>query len=240
MSVSTGLSVDRRRGSTLVLKRALDICLSAVGLVALSPLFAIVALAVRLEDQGPALYRQTRVGLGGKAFQIVKFRSMKVAQPRGSPEITMAGDPRITWVGSFTRRYKIDELPQLWNVLVGEMSLVGPRPETPSLFKQYTREQRTTMLSLRPGVTDWASLLMTDESELLAAAPDPAAFYRERVVPLKCALWQCYRDEIGLRTDLRILAATLWAILAPRSRNPWLSRAAQATFAAVRRALCRL
>ena len=240
MSGTIGLTFHRRRNSTFVLKRLVDICVSAVGLVALSPLFALVAVAIRIEDAGPAFYLQPRVGHGGALFQIRKFRSMKVLQERGSPEITIAGDPRITRVGRFLRRFKIDELPQLWNVLVGEMSLVGPRPETPSLFEQYSPDQQAAMLSLRPGVTDWASLLMTNESELLAAAPDPSAFYRERVLPLKCELWRCYGNEAGILTDLRILMATVWAILAPRSSNPWLSSAAQSSFARGRRRLCLL
>ena len=219
---------DRPLGrSRLASKRLIDVCASAVGLIALSPLLAIVAAAIRIEDGGPAIYRQVRVGLGGATFRIAKFRSMSVAQECEGPDLTVNGDKRITRIGDFIRRYKIDELPQLWNVLVGEMSLVGPRPETPALMQDYTFAQRDALLALRPGITDWASLLLRSESELLADASNPAALYREVLLPLKHRLWECYRREAGLLTDLRILAATLWAVAAPKASNPWISQAAQ-------------
>src|SRR5579863_10123170 len=152
MTISSRIGDGSGRGSSAELKRLLDICVSTIGLIALSPLFAMVAVAIQLEDGGPVIYRQVRVGLGGVPFRIAKFRSMSVSQERGSPELTVAGDKRITRVGRFIRHYKIDELPQLWNVLVGEMSLVGPRPETPALMQHYTSTQQIAIMSLRPGI----------------------------------------------------------------------------------------
>jgi lipopolysaccharide/colanic/teichoic acid biosynthesis glycosyltransferase len=230
MTVSSRVDDRQLARSALASKRVLDICVSVAGLIALSPLLAFVAAAIRLEDGAPAIYRQTRVGLGGATFQIAKFRSMTLSQERGSPEITVEGDKRITRVGGFIRRYKIDELPQLWNVLIGEMSLVGPRPETPLLLQDYTFAQRSALLALRPGITDWASLLLRNESELLAAAPNPTSYYREVLLPLKHRLWERYRCEAGLLTDFRILAATVCAVAAPNATNPLISRAARDAF----------
>ena len=136
----------------------------------------------------------------------------------------MARDPRVTRVGAILRRTKLDELPQLLNVLRGDMSLVGPRPETPDLMTHYAPSQRALMLSVPPGVTDYASVLLRDESALLAMAPDPAAFYRERLMPLKFELCARYVQEAGLLTDLRLILATLWGVLRPAGRNPFLDR----------------
>jgi lipopolysaccharide/colanic/teichoic acid biosynthesis glycosyltransferase len=227
MTYQSRAAQGRRGASFSGRKRALDMCVAGAGLIVLAPVFAAVAAAIRLEDGGPAIFLQVRVGLRGIPFRIAKFRSMTVVQDGRRSEITVAGDPRITRVGRFIRRFKIDELPQLWNVLIGEMSLVGPRPETPALLQQYSPAQRSAITSLRPGVTDWASLLLRDESELLAASPDPAAFYRDELTPLKCEMWECYRKEAGVVTDLRILAATLWAVAAPGAENPWLSPSAR-------------
>jgi lipopolysaccharide/colanic/teichoic acid biosynthesis glycosyltransferase len=209
-------------------KRMLDIGVSAVSLLILSPVLALIAAAIRLEDGGPAIFWQVRIGRGGEPFRIAKFRSMRVKQDGERSELTVAGDSRITRIGGFLRRYKLDELPQLWNVLLGEMSLVGPRPETPALLQNYSSAQREAITALRPGVTDWASLILRSESELLAASPEPSAFYRDVLTPIKCELWQCYRMRPGVLTDLRILLATLWAVAAPRARNPWLSEAVRA------------
>jgi lipopolysaccharide/colanic/teichoic acid biosynthesis glycosyltransferase len=139
--------------------------------------------------------------------------------------LTIAGDPRVTRVGAFLRRAKLDELPQLFNVLQGEMSLVGPRPETPDLMCHYSRSQRAVMVSVRPGMTDYASVLLRDESELLGRAPDPARFYRERIMPLKSELCAHYVGDMSPLADMRIVLATIWSIAFPRAPNPMIDRA---------------
>ncbi|WP_284314990.1 sugar transferase [Labrys miyagiensis] len=201
-------------------KRLMDIVISALGILVLLPVFAVVALAIRIEGGGPVFYRQFRVGRSGRLFRIEKFRSMRPS--KGGTNLTIAGDVRVTRVGAVLRRTKIDELPQLLNVLYGDMSLVGPRPETPDLMVHYTPSQRALMESIQPGMTDYASVLLRDESALLATAPDPGAFYRERLMPLKCELCARYVREIGLRTDLRLILATVWGVFLPSSRNPFL------------------
>ncbi len=206
----------------LAVKRLVDVVASALGLALIAPVFAMIAIAVRLEDGGPALYRQVRVGRDGRPFQIDKFRSMRFAKDGDGLSFTVAGDPRVTRVGAFLRRAKLDELPQLLNVLRGEMSLVGPRPETPDLMSFYTPAQRAVMLSVRPGMTDYASLLLRDESELLARTADPAGFYRDRLIPLKCELCARYIGEMGMMTDLRVVVATLWSVFRCTGSNPWL------------------
>jgi lipopolysaccharide/colanic/teichoic acid biosynthesis glycosyltransferase len=206
-------------------KRLEDIVIAAIGIVVLAPVFVAVAITIRLEDGGPVFYRQVRIGRAGKPFEIDKFRSMTPAPKGVGSSLTIAGDPRVTRVGAFLRRAKLDELPQLFNVLQGEMSLVGPRPEAPDLMLHYTRSQRAVMVSVRPGMTDYASVLLRDESELLARAPDPARFYRERIMPLKCELCAHYLGDLGPLTDMRIVLATIWSIIFPRAPNPMIDRA---------------
>ena len=206
-------------------KRLEDIVVAAIGIVILAPVFAVIAIAIRLDDGGPVFYRQVRVGRAGRPFEIDKFRSMIPAPKGAGSPLTIAGDPRVTRVGALLRRAKLDELPQLFNVLQGEMSLVGPRPEAPDLMLHYSRSQRAVMGSVRPGMTDYASVLLRDESELLARAPDPARFYRERIMPLKCELCARYVSDMGPLTDMRIVLATIWSIVFPRAPNPMIDRA---------------
>jgi lipopolysaccharide/colanic/teichoic acid biosynthesis glycosyltransferase len=206
-------------------KRVIDVLISAIGLALLIPLFAVIAIAIRLDDGGPVFYRQTRIGRSGRAFEIDKFRSMTPAPNGAGSNLTVAGDPRVTRVGAFLRRAKFDELPQLLNVLIGEMSLVGPRPESPDLAVHYSLAQRAVMLSVRPGMTDYASLLFRHENAILARASDPACFYRERIMPLKYELCAYYLSEIGPLTDIRIIVATIWSIAFPSARNPLVDRA---------------
>jgi lipopolysaccharide/colanic/teichoic acid biosynthesis glycosyltransferase len=143
----------------------------------------------------------------------------------GGSHLTIKGDPRVTSVGAVLRRAKFDELPQLMNVFRGEMSLVGPRPETPDLMAHYSAAQRALMVSVRPGMTDYASVLLRDESALLADVPDPSVYYRQCLMPLKFQLCARYLQEIGPLTDLRILLATLWGVVFPAGRNPFLGQA---------------
>jgi len=198
---------------TLACKRALDLAGATVGLVLLAPLFAIIAVAIRLETPGPALFRQTRVGRGGHSFRIFKFRSMHARQPLGGSALTVQADQRVTRIGALLRRTKLDELPQLINVLVGDMSLVGPRPEVPEFMAFYTPEQQAVLLSMRPGMTDYAAILFRDESAMLTGEQDPIAIYRYRIMPIKYGYYERYSHEIGAINDLRIIIATILLLL---------------------------
>ena len=189
-------------------KRVFDCISSAAGLIALFPLFTVVAVCIKLTSRGPVFYRQTRVGMEGHLFQIVKFRSMSKISSHIPPSVTVSGDRRITQVGKFLRRYKIDELPQLWNVLRGEMSLVGPRPELPKYVEDYSPEQKQ-VLCVRPGITDPASLAYRHEEELLSPYEDPELVYRTQILPEKLALNLEYIRDISLGTDLGIIFATV-------------------------------
>ena len=189
-------------------KRALDILAAAAGLIILWPVFGLVACCIKLTSRGPVLYRQVRIGKDGRPFQILKFRSMRMQPSTEDLKITVAGDSRVTPVGKFIRRYKVDELPQLWNVIRGHMSLVGPRPEVPLYIEEYTPEQRT-VLSVRPGITDPASLAYRHEEGILAGQDDPEQFYRKKILPDKLALNRAYLEEITLQNDIRIIVKTI-------------------------------
>lgn len=197
-------------------KRMLDVFASAIGLLLLLPFFAVVALCIRLSSRGPALYRQMRVGKHGDTFRIVKFRSMDSAASKARPGITVSGDARVTPAGKILRRFKIDELPQLWNVLRGEMSLVGPRPELPKYVLAYSPGQKA-VLDVRPGITDPASLFYRNEEELLARAQNPEQFYRETILPDKLARNLRYTQNISLRNDLELILATIASSIFPIS-----------------------
>jgi lipopolysaccharide/colanic/teichoic acid biosynthesis glycosyltransferase len=183
----------------------------------LAPILVVIATAVKLDSPGPIFYRQERVGLFGRHFRIFKFRTM-IHAPRGrGAQLTVAGDPRITRVGDVLRRYKLDELPQLIDVLRGTMSLVGPRPEVPRYVAYYSAAQREKIFSVRPGITDLASLHYRDENDLLALAGDPEREYIEVVLPAKLVLQAQYVDHAGVLTDLRLIVMTLKALLGSRS-----------------------
>jgi lipopolysaccharide/colanic/teichoic acid biosynthesis glycosyltransferase len=200
--------VPPRRPVYACAKRTLDIVASAVGLVVLSPLLALAALAIRLDSPGGVLFVQQRVGRNFRPFGIYKFRTMVADAPRRGGEITFGGDRRITRVGRVLRKTKIDELPQLANVLVGHMSLVGPRPEVPRYVEMF-RADYGYVLSVRPGMTDPASVKYRHEAEQLAASPDPEREYAERILPDKIALAREYIASASFRGDLVILAKTL-------------------------------
>ena len=189
-------------------KRALDVLSAMAGLILLSPVFALVACWIKLTSRGPVIYRQVRIGQGGRPFQILKFRSMTMQTSNRDLRITIAGDSRVTPVGKFLRRYKVDELPQLWNVIWGNMSLVGPRPEVPVYIKEYTPEQ-CVVLSVRPGITDPASLAYRHEEEILADQCDPELFYRTKILPDKLVLNRAYLEKITLQNDIRIIVKTI-------------------------------
>lgn len=194
----------------MFLKRCIDIVVSAFALLLLSPVLIITGFAVWLDSGSPVLFRHRRVGLGFRQFDILKFRTMRV-QVDG-PAVTVAGDSRITRVGKFLRATKIDELPQLWNVLVGEMSLVGPRPEVPEYVNIY-RDRYQRILRVRPGITDIASIRFRNEEKLLAKGADPLGDYVQSVLPLKLDLADEYIRTRSLRLDCLILFQTLLAIV---------------------------
>jgi len=192
-------------------KRLFDIAASAIGLLCLCPLFAIVAIWIKADSQGPVFYKQKRVGRGGHEFGLYKFRSMAVGADRKGL-ITVGGhDPRVTHAGYFIRKYKLDELPQLINVLIGDMSFVGPRPEVPRYVSLYTVEQRR-VLAVRPGITDPASIKYRNENDLLAAADNPERYYREVILPDKLRLNLEYIEHQSFCGDMKIIFQTFRAI----------------------------
>jgi lipopolysaccharide/colanic/teichoic acid biosynthesis glycosyltransferase len=194
---------------TMAVKRMLDVVGSAFGLLVLLPVLAVIAIIIKIDSRGPIFFRQERVGLRGRPFRIFKFRSMKVGAERAGTALTVRADTRITRVGQFLRRTKLDELPQLINVLAGDMSIVGPRPEVPEFMKFYTPTQRAIILSLRPGITDYAAILFRDESSLLDGRRDPIEVYRREITPVKFGYYERYSGEVGLLNDLRIILATI-------------------------------
>jgi lipopolysaccharide/colanic/teichoic acid biosynthesis glycosyltransferase len=191
----------------------MDVAFASLGLVVLVPIVPLIAAAIKLDSRGPVLFRHERVGRGGRLFRMLKFRSMIESAPRVGDALTVHDDARITRVGAFLRHTKLDELPQLINVIRGDMSLVGPRPEVPKFMILYTPAQQKVILSLRPGLTDYASILFRDESRLLDGTRDPIAAYCNEIMPLKWTCYERYSREIGLLTDLKILAVTLWVLL---------------------------
>ncbi|OYT98233.1 MAG: sugar transferase [Burkholderiales bacterium PBB1] len=196
-------------------KRLFDLCASGLGLWLLSPLLLLMALAIKLDSPGPVFFRQVRVGRHGVAFRIHKFRTMTnqdTDAEAGTPQLTVGVDPRITRVGALLRRTKLDELAQLIDVFVGDMSLVGPRPEVPRYVALYPPSLRDKVLSVRPGITDPASLAFRDESAQLARAVDPERAYVEAVMPAKLQLSARYVDEASFMGDLQLIAATLRAL----------------------------
>ena len=190
-------------------KRLFDLLLAAAGLLLLGPLLLAVALAVRLDSPGPVLFRQERVGRFGRIFRIHKFRTMRTDAPALGPALTVGADARITRVGHALRHFRIDELPQLIDVLAGDMSLVGPRPEVPRYVALYPEALRQRVLSVRPGITDPAALEFIDEATLLAAAADPEREYIDAVLPRKLARQAEYAARATLGSDLAVLARTL-------------------------------
>ena len=193
------------------MKRLFDLFAAAGGLVVLAPLLLIVALAIKLDSRGPVLFRQERVGLHGVPFRIHKFRTMR-QDAEGEGQLTVGSDTRITRVGRFLRRFKFDELPQLIDVFIGNMSLVGPRPEVPRYVSTYPAEVRARVLGVRPGITDFASIAYRNENALLAASADPERTYLEEVLPAKLKLNLEYLDRQSVVLDLRIIFKTLVAL----------------------------
>lgn len=201
-----------RRPSDAAAKRAFDIVVAGAGIVVLAPLMAAIAVLVRLDSRGPVLFRQERVGRDGTLFRIHKFRTMR-DEPGGL--LAATGDSRVTRVGAWLRRTKLDELPQLFDVVAGDMSLVGPRPELPVFVEAWPATARSIVLSVRPGITDPATILLRDEGDELAAAADPEEHYRATLLPRKVDLYVSYVNDRSLAGDVRILLRTVLSVLRP-------------------------
>ena len=194
-------------------KRLFDQLVAAAALVVLSPLLLALAAWIKLDSPGPVFFRQERVGRFGRSFRIHKFRTMVADAPQRGPALTVGEDPRITRAGHWLRRTRLDELPQLLDVLAGDMSLVGPRPEVPRYVQHYPPGLRERALAVRPGITDPSSLAFLDESSLLAAAADPEREYIEHILPRKLQCAADYADHASLWTDLRVIWRTLGVLV---------------------------
>jgi lipopolysaccharide/colanic/teichoic acid biosynthesis glycosyltransferase len=193
-------------------KRIFDFVASFCGLIVLFPMFFVIAILIKREDGGRVFFRQTRVGQNNKRFEIYKFRTMIENAERAGAQVTKGDDPRITRIGKILRKYKIDEFPQLINVIKGEMSLVGPRPEVPKYVK-FFEEDYKEILKVKPGITDYASLEYKNENELLKGADDPERVYLEKVLPEKIEYYKKYLKDIGFLTDLKLILRTIVGVL---------------------------
>jgi len=193
------------------MKRLFDLLASCVGIAILAPLYIVIAIWIKIDSQGPVFFRQQRIGRNGEPFRIFKFRTMRPnAEVTG--KLTVGSDSRITRAGSHLRKYKIDELPQLFNVVLGDMSLVGPRPEVDEFMKLYPENARRVILSVRPGITDYASIGLFDENTILAQYTDPHEAYIKHILPKKQELYLKYVSEMSFWTDLKIILLTLCRI----------------------------
>jgi lipopolysaccharide/colanic/teichoic acid biosynthesis glycosyltransferase len=199
-----------------MLKRAFDVLFSMCALLALGPVLLAVALWVKLDSVGPVFFRQRRVGLCGREFLIYKFRTMRTDAEAHGPQITVGADGRITRSGAYLRKYKIDEIPQFLNVLIGDMSVVGPRPEVPRYVALYPKRTREIVLSVRPGITDLASVKYRDENTLLERSTDPEKTYVDEVMPAKLGYCERYVRERTFAGDLRIIALSFLAAFTRR------------------------
>lgn len=191
-----------------IIKRVFDVVASGLGIIVLSPVLLMIALIIKKESDGPVFFKQVRVGQKGKNFEILKYRTMVVDAEKLGRQITVGNDNRITKIGGFLRKYKLDELPQLINVFKGDMSLVGPRPEVPRYVEMYTEEQRK-VLDVKPGITDLASIRYRDENELLGTAEDPDDMYINTIMPDKLALNLEYINKSNIFFDIYIIIKTI-------------------------------
>ena len=196
-----------------MMKRLFDLGASFFGLILLAPIFVLSAFWIMIDSKGPIFFRQERVGFQGINFRIHKFRTMVLDAEKKGKQITVGADSRITTVGFFLRKYKLDELPQLIDVLVGNMSLVGPRPEVPKYIDYYSDDEKYDVLSVKPGITDNASIEFRDENELLAVSKDPEAVYINEVLPKKIALYRKYVRERSFFGDVAIIFKTIFLII---------------------------
>jgi lipopolysaccharide/colanic/teichoic acid biosynthesis glycosyltransferase len=193
------------------MKYLFDFLVAFCSLAFLSPLFLAISFLIKKEDGGPVFYRGVRVGRSGKRFRMIKFRTMVLNAEKMGGSSTADDDPRITRTGRFLRKFKLDELPQLINVLIGEMSIVGPRPEVPHYVDMFTDEEKA-ILSVRPGITDWASLWDSDEGAILAGSADPERAYMEKIRPEKIRLQLKYVRDHSFGVDMKIIFRTATAL----------------------------
>lgn len=196
-----------------MVKRFFDLGFASLSLLLLCPALLVLAACVRLDSPGPVFFRQQRVGRGGRLFDIYKFRTMRAGAESAGLALTVGSDHRITRAGTWLRRSKLDELPQLFNVLLGQMSVVGPRPEVPHYVSKYPADLRELVLSVRPGMTDLASIVFRNESDVLARSPDPERSYIEQILPAKLEYASEYVRTRSLWLDLQIIAWTVLAVL---------------------------
>lgn len=193
-------------------KRFFDVTVSFAGLVVLSPVFLIISLLIKLTDKGPVFFKQTRIGENFKPFILIKFRSMVFNADKIGLEITTKGDPRIRGIGRFLRKTKLDELPQLLNVLKGEMSIVGPRPEVPKYVELF-KDEYQEILKVKPGITDFATIEFRDEEDILKEYNKPDEGYCNEILPRKIELYKKYIKEKGFLTDVRLILLTIREIV---------------------------
>lgn len=196
----------------MFLKRCFDFIIVVPALIIISPLLVVLALCIILDSPGPALFHQVRVGQYGKLFRILKFRTMVIDAECRGPQLTVGTDNRITRVGRFLRRYKLDELPQLINVLRGEMSLVGPRPEVPRYVAHYSEDAKSAVLSVLPGITDLASIHFKDENLILSGANNFEEVYITKILPVKLSFYLEYVRNRSIYLDIKIILQTLYAV----------------------------
>ncbi len=203
-----------KKALSLVVKRIFDILISFTGLILLSPILLLVGICIKLDSKGPVFFKQKRVGKNKDVFEIYKFRTMVTNAEKIGKQITVGNDKRITNIGILIRKYKLDELPQLINVLIGEMSLVGPRPEVPIYVELYD-EYQAQILLVRPGITDYASIEFRNENDILAKSINPEEVYIEKIMPMKIELNMKYIRNISLPEDIKLVVNTVISILKP-------------------------
>jgi lipopolysaccharide/colanic/teichoic acid biosynthesis glycosyltransferase len=196
-------------------KRIFDVATTIIGLIVLLPFFIIIAILIKLNDKGPIFYKQKRIGQNFKPFELLKFRTMIVNADKIGPAVTKDGDPRITKIGKFLRKTKLDELPQLWNVIRGDMSIVGPRPEVEKYIQYYENDYKE-ILKVKPGITDYATIKFRNEEEILSKYDDTESAYIKYVLPEKIKLYKTYIKGISFFTDLKIIFWTLWRIVSKK------------------------
>lgn len=210
--------MKKLNGKYLMCKRLIDIVLSLLGIILLSPFIIIIALIIKLTSKGPILFMQERIGYKGKSFKIFKFRTMIADAEKVGKQITVHGDSRITRIGKILRKLKLDELPQLFNVLIGDMSLVGPRPEVKKYVNMYTAEQRE-VLAVRPGITDFASIEFSNENEILGMSNNPEETYINEIMPVKLKLNLKYINGMSFLTDLKLIYLTLEKVFINKNKS---------------------
>lgn len=190
-------------------KRLFDIVFASIGLLVLSPVFLVISIWIKLDSEGPIFFRQRRVGQHQKDFFIHKFRTMYVDAEKRGLKITVGEDPRITKSGRFLRKFKIDEFPQFIDVFVGTMSIVGPRPEVPQYVAKYPEDKRNKLFTMKPGITDWASVKFKNENEILSKSLDPEKTYIEEILPIKISYYETYLNQASFLNDVKIILLTV-------------------------------